>query len=46
MNQQLTITINYKVEHTPANPQHLHQIAKNYLKGKGITLLDDGSIYL
>lgn len=38
--QTLTITIEYKVEHSPATEEQLEQIAKNYFKGKGILLED------
>lgn len=39
--QELTITLRFKTEHTPGNDEHLTQIAKHYLKPKGVTLSDD-----
>lgn len=41
---ELTLTIKFKVKHEPGTPQHLHEILKAYLRGKGIDLLDDDSI--
>ena len=43
MKQTLTITLEFQVEHTPATDEHLHQIAENYFRPKGITL-DGGTI--
>jgi hypothetical protein len=37
-NQSLTITIKFKVEHTPGDQHHLEQIVENYLRPKGVVI--------
>lgn len=44
MNQTLTVTIVYKVEHSPGTPDHLASIARNYFEGKGLTLTNELTI--
>jgi len=44
MSQQITITLNFKVNHSSGSPGHLQQIAQNYFKGKGVVLSDNNSI--
>ena len=36
----MTTTLEFQTKHEPGTPEHLHQIAKNWLEGKGVTLLD------
>jgi hypothetical protein len=36
--QSLTITLEYETEHVPDSPSHLHEVARHYFEGKGITL--------
>lgn len=39
--QEITVTLRFKVEHKPDSPAHLTQVAENYLRSKGITLLNN-----
>ena len=39
--QRITVDILFTVKHTPGNEAHLHQIAKSYLRGKGVKLEDN-----
>lgn len=38
--QELEIKIVFKVRHSPGNEQHLEQIVENYLRPKGVTMVD------
>lgn len=38
--QELEIKIIFLKRHSPGNEQHLEQIVENYLRPKGITLVD------
>lgn len=38
--QELAIKIVFKVKHSPGNEQHLEQIVENYLRPKGVTMVD------
>lgn len=37
MLQTILVAIEFQVEHKPGTPEHLHQVAKNYLQAKGVT---------
>lgn len=45
MKQEIQIKVQFNVEHTPGSEHHLHSIAQNYFKGKGI-IINDGVIQI
>lgn len=44
--QTTTITVVFTVEHTPGSEEHLQQILRNYLRGKGVTIGEDGKLVI
>lgn len=38
--QELEIKVIFKVKHSPGTPEHLEQIVENYLRPKGISMVD------
>ena len=43
--QTITLTVTFKVLHTPGTPGHLNEIAETYLQAKGVTI-EDGVIVI
>lgn len=43
--QTITLTVEFRVHHTPGTPTHLNEIAETYLQGKGVTI-EDGVIVI